>query len=140
MEIRLTIPGRPVPAVRMTQRTTWTPQARRSLDYQQIVALVGQSVIHSRPLPWRYVRVNITVYLKVNKDGDLPGNRGDWDNFGKAVCDGLQYGQIFANDRSITAGAVEVEPCATASEERVEVELTERIMKRLLPSGGAVTM
>ena len=131
--ISFTIPGRPVPAVRMTQNTKWTPSAQRSLAYQRMVAQVAQYAIHPRPLPWEYVQVVVTVHLKATKKGDLPGNRGDWDNYGKAVCDGMQYGNVFKNDRCITCGTADVQPCATEAEERAEVVLSERVLTRLNP-------
>jgi crossover junction endodeoxyribonuclease RusA len=127
---RFTIPGRPVPAVRMTQGTKWSKPAQRSLAYQRMVAQVGVYTIKPLPLPWEYVAAHITIYLKVNKKGQLPGNRGDWDNYGKAICDGLQYGEVFLNDRCITRGIVDVEPCLTEAEERAEVVLTERIARQ----------
>ena len=38
MKINLTIPGRPIPAQRMTQKTKWTDRAQKSLNYQEMVA------------------------------------------------------------------------------------------------------
>lgn len=121
-----TVPGRPVPAMRMTQGTKWSKPAQRSLLYQRTVGMFARAEIRN-PLPWEYIEVQITIYLKVNKKGQLPGNRGDWDNYAKAVCDGMQYGEVFLNDRSITRGIVDVLPCATEAEERVEVVLLERV-------------
>ena len=43
MKIELTIPGRPVPAQRMTRKTKWTKRARRSLEYQESVACGAMS-------------------------------------------------------------------------------------------------
>lgn len=116
----------------MTRNSKWSDPAKRSLAYQQVVATVAVSAIKPLPLTWEYVRVAITIYLKVNKRGELPGNRGDWDNYAKAVCDGMQYGAVFVNDRCITAGSVEVEPCLTEAEERVEVALSEKLMRKVV--------
>jgi crossover junction endodeoxyribonuclease RusA len=124
--ITFTVPGRPIPAARMTQATKWSKRARRSLDYQERVAIIAKSAVKVKPLPWRYVQALVVVYLKVNDNGDLPGNRGDWDNYGKSVCDGIQYGEVLHNDRAITLGTVDVQPCFSHAEERAEVTLSER--------------
>jgi Holliday junction resolvase RusA-like endonuclease len=116
----------------MTRNTKWSPSAKRSLAYQQVVATVAVAAIKPLPLTWEYVRVAITIYLKVNKRGELPGNRGDFDNYCKSVCDGIQYGGVFINDRCITSGVIEVEPCLTEAEERVEVELSEKVMRKVV--------
>lgn len=135
MSITFTIPGRPVPAQRMTQRSKWSKRARRSLDYQEKVAWIARAKIGGM-LPWRYIEAEIIIYLKVNKDGHLPGNRGDWDNLGKAVCDGMQYGEVFSNDRAITKALVDIQPCLTVEEERVEVTLSERVYTPLVEKGA----
>lgn len=127
MTITFTIPGRPVPAQRMTQRSKWSKRARRSLDYQERVALIAKSAVKVKPLPWRYVKAHVTLYLKVNQDGHLPGNRGDVDNCLKAILDGVQYAEVFANDRAVTEATVSIEPCLTFEEERAEVVLSERV-------------
>lgn len=120
--ITLTVPGRPVPAQRMTQKTKWTERAQRSLAYQQLVATAALT-IRPRPLSWKFVGVDITVYL--SDRGGLPGVRGDWDNYGKAICDGLQHARVVANDKCIIDGAVHVRPCSSPAEERAEVILRE---------------
>ncbi|MBY6277894.1 RusA family crossover junction endodeoxyribonuclease [Symbiobacterium thermophilum] len=126
-EYRVVIPGRPVPAQRMTQRSKWSPRSQRSLAYQRLVAQVALAARLPRPLPWEYVDVLVWVFLRPTKAGKLPGSRGDWDNYGKAVCDGLQYAGVLRNDRDVTDGATKVRP-ALDGEERAEVILREAIL------------
>jgi crossover junction endodeoxyribonuclease RusA len=123
--ISFTVPGKPIPAQRMTQRSKWSARARRSLDYQEHVATVATLHVKDRPLPWRYVATTLRFYLMVRKDGHLPGNRLDIDNACKSVLDGCQYANIFANDRCVVEAHLFVLPCQTAAEERVEITITE---------------
>lgn len=123
-EYRLVIPGRAVPAQRMTQRTKWTARSRRSLDYQGLVARAALAARLPRPLPWEYVQLEATVYLRPTRAGKLPGNRGDWDNYGKAICDGLQYAGVLKNDRDVTDGATKIRPALDGGE-RADVILRE---------------
>lgn len=124
IEYRLTIPGRPVPAQRMTQRTKWTARSRRSLDYQRQVAQAALGARLPRPLPWEYVQLEATVYLRPTRDGKLPGNRGDADNYLKALADGLQFAGILGNDRAAIDASIRIRP-ALDGEERAEVILRE---------------
>lgn len=123
-EYRLTIPGRPVPAQRMTQRTKWSQRARHSLDYQQAVAQAAIAARLPRPLPWEYVQLEAVIYLLPTRAGRLPGNRGDADNYLKALADGLQYAGVLGNDRAAIDESVRIRP-ALDGEERAEVILRE---------------
>ncbi|WP_374711399.1 RusA family crossover junction endodeoxyribonuclease [Symbiobacterium terraclitae] len=123
-EYRLIIPGRPVPAQRMTQRTKWTARSRRSLDYQGLVARAALAARLPRPLPWEYIRLEAAVYLRPTRGGRLPGNRGDADNYLKAVADGLQYAGVLGNDRSVIDESIRIRPTLDG-QERVEVILRE---------------
>lgn len=127
IEYRLTIPGRPVPAQRMTQRTKWTARSRRSLEYQGLVARAALAARLPRPLPWEYVRLEAAVYLRPTRTGRLPGNRGDADNYLKALADGLQYAGVLGNDKSVIEESIRIRP-ALDGEERAEVILKEAIL------------
>jgi len=124
-EYRVVIPGRPVPAQRMTQRSKWSTRSQRSLTYQRLVAQAALAARLPRPLPWEYVQIDITIYLRATRKGALPGNRGDWDNLGKSICDGIQYAGVLANDKAIIDGMVHIRPCSSPGEERAEVVLRE---------------
>lgn len=121
MTWHLTVPGRPVPAVRMTTRSKWSQRARQSLSYQQQVAYYAVAAKLPRPVPGEYVALTITIYLQAVK-GRLPGRRGDIDNLHKAVQDGLQYAGVLANDRCVVESHVRLVP--TPGDDRVEIELT----------------
>ena len=92
MKIELTIPGRPVPAQRMTQKTKWTRRSRRSLEYQESVAWEWKAV-GKRKLEGP-LKLTCKFFFKDRRHGDLS-------NLIKAVEDGLQYGQAFNNDKQI---------------------------------------
>ena len=129
MRYGFVVPGRPVPAVRMTQRSKWTDAAQRSLAYQRTVgyAAIAQSL--PRPLPWEWMGISIRIYLKATKERKgrmrLPKNAGDWDNCAKAIQDGLQHAGVIGNDRAVIAGMVRMIPCESEADERAEVELWE---------------
>jgi len=108
----------------MTQRSKWSRRSRRSLDYQGLVARAALLARLPRPLPWEYVQLEATVYLRPTKDGRLPGNRGDGDNYLKALADGLQYAGVLANDKVAIDESVCIRP-ALNGEERAEVILRE---------------
>lgn len=123
-----TVPGRAIPAARMTQRSKWSPRARRSLGYQETVAYAAIAAGLPRPLPWEWIGIGVRVYLKgVRKRKKdpvrLPLNAGDADNFLKGVVDGAQYAGVLANDRAVVYGQVRLIPCRSDDEQRVEVEL-----------------
>ena len=92
MKIELTIPGRPVPAQRMTRKTKWTKRARRSLEYQESVAWEWKAA-GGRKLEGP-LKLTCKFFFKDKRHGDLS-------NLIKAVEDGLQYGQAFNNDKQI---------------------------------------
>ena len=93
MQVDITIPGRPVPAQRMTQKTKWTRRSRRSLEYQKQIAweykVVAKALKLEGPL-----KLTAKFFFRDKRHGDLS-------NLIKAVEDGLQYGQAFNNDKQI---------------------------------------
>jgi Holliday junction resolvase RusA-like endonuclease len=118
----------------MTQRSKYAdPAAQRYLTYKKTVATAALQ-IRGRPLPWANVGILITVYL-CGKGGKLPGRRGDWDNYAKGVCDGLQDAGVFVNDKAVTAGALLIRPCTSEAEERVGVLLFEDDLSPLANNG-----
>lgn len=91
--VRFVVPGRPIPANRMTRRSKWSPRARRGLDYQEAVAWAARQA-YSGQLHGRLQLSAIFVF----------DNRrhGDLSNLIKAIEDGIQYAGVVANDRQIT--------------------------------------
>lgn len=112
-----TVPGKPVPAVRMTQRSKWSnPQAKRYLAYKEQVGWLAKDAgIRQREGP---VLVTIDVFLK-----NRMGRRGDIDNLAKAITDGLN-GIAYQDDKQITRLTISLRS-AGAGEERSEVWISE---------------
>lgn len=81
-EIQFTIPGRPIPAARMTRRGKWlNKQAQKYIAFKQQVGWEARK--HFKE-PWQGpVGVELRFYLRVNR------SRGDGDNLVKAVLDGM---------------------------------------------------
>lgn len=111
--MELVIPGRAVPAVRMTQSEAKSLRygepknplykakylrIKRYLDYKDSVGWIGRTKF-PKPLTGPVV-VDITVYVS-------GGIVGDWDNYGKAICDGLNK-IAYLDDRQITSGQVKI--------------------------------
>ncbi len=93
MQVELTIPGRPIPAQRMTQKSKWTDRAQRSLDYQEQVAWEWKRITGGKKLEGP-LKLTTKFYFNDRRHGDLS-------NLVKAIEDGLQYGHAFDNDKQI---------------------------------------
>ncbi len=135
-EYKFTVPGRPVPAVRMTQREVraaklalkgrW-PDSKSLTDkinaihrywnYKETVAWVARSA-GVKMLKGR-ASISVTAYV-------CGGTVGDWDNYGKSVSDALK-GIAWKDDngRYLKGGPAEVEFCDTKAEERTEIVVRE---------------
>ncbi len=108
-KLTLTIPGRPVPMVRMTRRGKYVkPRAQQYLDYLDTVA--GHCyTVRPRPLPWANVAVDAAVHIPA-------GRRGDLDNYLKAFLDGLQRGGVLVDDRTVTEARIRILTCLKGQE------------------------
>lgn len=113
--IEFTVPGRPVPAVRMTQRSKYTKQAQRYLKYKNHVGWVARSHMQGSPTD-KAVGVNLSLYLS-------GGNQGDIDNYFKAITDSINK-IVYKDDRQIRIMKAKKVECQKA-DERVEVEVYE---------------
>ena len=112
MEIRFTVPGRPVPCVRMTQRSKYkSKKAQRYLAYKDVVGWVARTKIKT-PMEG-------PVGLAVDVFWDGKGQCGDWDNLGKSISDALNH-IAYEDDRRIKDGHVHIE---VGEPERVEVRV-----------------
>lgn len=109
--IRFTVPGRPVPAARMTQRGKFVnKQAQRYLSYKSKVGWIAkQHRIKQLDGP---VAVEVYVYLH-------GGRQGDADNYGKSITDSLNM-VAYRDDAQVKRLVVEKRECGP-SEERAEV-------------------
>lgn len=109
-----TVPGRPVPAARMTRRGKWVkPQAQRYLAYKAEVGWIARR--HFREPLAGPLAVLITVYL-------AGGGEGDWDNYGKSICDALNL-IAWRDDRQVRDGRVIKRRVARGVDQRAEVEI-----------------
>jgi crossover junction endodeoxyribonuclease RusA len=110
--IRLTIPGRPIPAVRMTQKSKYTDrQAHRYLDYKSQIAWIAKGN-RVRQIDGPVV-AEIYLYL-------CGGNQGDCDNYAKSLTDALNK-IAYKDDRQIKRLVVEKRECGRPAEQRAEV-------------------
>lgn len=113
LEQSFTVPGKPIPAVRMTQRSKHrNPQAQRYLAYKDAVGWTAKAAgIERYDGP---VIVAIDVFL-----ANRMGQRGDIDNIGKALTDSLN-GIAYDDDKQITRLTISLRS-AGDGDERAEV-------------------
>lgn len=110
-----TLPGRPVPAARLTRRALWTPRAKRHLAHKAAIGWAAKAA--GVRLLTGPVRVSCRFYVH-------GGNVPDSDNCLKAVLDGLQ-GVAYANDRQVVDARGVRLVAWTRDAERTEVEVGE---------------
>jgi crossover junction endodeoxyribonuclease RusA len=114
--MQLIIPGRPVPAVRMTQRSKYAnPQAQRYLVYKEQVSWQGRSRIKT-PLP-KTTNASVSIQFYIHK-----GQTPDIDNLIKSILDGLN-GIAWQDDKQVVKVVAERLATADKKSERVEVEI-----------------
>jgi len=115
--MHIVIPGRPIPAVRMTQRTLWKKSAKRYLAYKDMIGTIAQQ--HCREPSIENVSARVTVYLS---GVTTPmGNDGDIDNYLKSALDGLNK-IAYVDDRQVTWATVTKKPCSK-EDQRMEIEI-----------------
>ncbi len=114
----LTIPGRPVPAVRMTQRSKYkSKQAQRYLTYKNEVGWEAKKMWAGKPYE-KDIEVQAVAYLNP-KEKDI-----DVDNLAKAYLDGLN--QIaWIDDKQVMKLTVEKRWVFTNDEQRSVIEIKE---------------
>jgi crossover junction endodeoxyribonuclease RusA len=107
VSLAFTIPGAPVPCARVRvfadKRTGHIRAARpgKTAAYERHVATCAQIAVNLAR--WQCVEADYGVELLVYR----AARRGDWDNFAKAVDDGMN-GIVFPDDRMIVRGTVEM--------------------------------
>lgn len=106
------IPGHPIPAVRMTQKSKWVnPRAIAYLDYKRTIGMIARAAAQGRQ--FENARVNIKVYYA--------GSGGDVDNYAKSVLDGCN-GVLWKDDRGVIYISCEKTRVPKPAE-RIEVEV-----------------
>jgi crossover junction endodeoxyribonuclease RusA len=94
-ELAFVVPGRAIPAARMTQRSKFAcARARRSLKYQEFIAWCARAEAKSRPPFSGPVELTCRFFFRDGRHGDLS-------NLIKAIEDGLQFGGVIENDRQV---------------------------------------
>lgn len=106
------VPGRAIPAVRMTQRSKFTRQAKRYLSYKNQVGYIARSTYKKKPVS-SDVKVKVDIYLK-------GGVQGDIDNYFKAITDSLNN-IVYEDDRQVKEMIARKLDCEKKEDERVEV-------------------
>lgn len=115
--MKLVIPGRPVPAVRMTQRGKFVkPNAKRYLEYKESVGWTGRTVIKSPIQNPHEASVEMRFYLY--RGGHVP----DIDNLIKAILDGLNK-IAWEDDRQVVKVTAWRFSTLSKEKERAEVEI-----------------
>jgi len=109
--------GRPIPAVRMTQKTKWNKASKRYLSYKDSIGIMARRA-YETPTS-ENVSVKVRVYLS-GKTTPMGGD-GDVDNYAKSALDGCNK-IAFVDDRQVVELFVEKIPCK-ADEQRMEIEI-----------------
>lgn len=117
--IRIVVPGRPVPAVRMTQRSKYmSKQAQRYLAFKEAVGWNAKACGVRKPIEGD-VHVRAVAYIMPNRDVDV-------DNLGKAYLDGLNK-VAWIDDAQVMKLTVEKRWVFEDEEQRSEIEIQEAV-------------
>src|SRR5690606_23694031 len=117
-EARFTVPGKPVPAVRMTRKSMFTnPKAQRYLAYKDTVGWAAKEAVRE-PIDGP-VGVDIEIYLK-----DRFKRRWDIDNVAKAILDGCNA-ICYHDDKQVAS--LEVRVYTAARHPLLDDDPTERV-------------
>jgi len=118
--VKITIKGRPIPYVRMTQKGKYVRKnAQRYLSYKNIIGYIAKKKI--KDPSDKIININVVVYL--NGKSTPLGKDGDADNYLKAACDGLNK-IAYIDDRQVWEAHVKKIPCKKG-EERMEIMIKE---------------
>jgi crossover junction endodeoxyribonuclease RusA len=114
--VKFTVYGRPLPAVRMTQRGKFVKaQAGRYLAYKNQIGWAAKAA-KAKKIDGP-VEVNAIAYIHGNRDGDV-------DNLAKSFLDGLN-GICWNDDKQVVKLTVEKRKVTTKEAERAEIEVRE---------------
>lgn len=114
--VAFVVPGRAVPAQRMTQRSKFaSDRAKRALEFQKFVALCAWAA--KVPQFSGPVELTCRFFFRDSRHGDLS-------NLVKAIEDGLQYAGALRNDKQVLRYGAGT-GIYYGPEERTEVELRE---------------
>jgi Holliday junction resolvase RusA-like endonuclease len=150
--IAFTVHGTPVPCARARVQPLRLRDGRvimqahtppTTVEFEERVAMYARTALGRCP-EWSHVvaqRLPIRAHLHVVRQAW----RGDWDNFAKGVCDGLQKAEgIFDNDNRITQALVSLhtdkrdEPRTEITIETANAVLTEPLWMACAREAGWV--
>lgn len=115
--MKIIVQGRPVPAVRMTQRSKYkSKQAQRYLNYKAVVGWEAKAA-GAKPSKMPF-EVTIKVYIDIKKPSM------DVDNLAKSFLDGLNK-VAWEDDRQVMKLQISKHYVLGPKDERSEIELTE---------------
>ena len=122
--MRFEIPGRPIPAVRMTGRGKYVKKnAQRYLGYKELIGYITASKFKAPMTGHVDIRVIVYLYGKTS----IMGMDGDVDNYLKSAMDGLA-GIAYLNDRQVIDGSAKKRPVKHKKDERMVIEIQESEM------------
>lgn len=111
-----TVPGRPIPAIRMNHRMKKSKRNYRYMAYRNTIGWIARSEYKNKPVS-SDVGVNVNIYLKGGKQGDI-------DNYFKTITDSLNN-IVYEDDRQIKEMSARKIDCEREEDERVEVVVYE---------------
>lgn len=118
--VSFTIPGRPVPAVRMTQKGKFTSRrAHRYLAYKDAVGWAFRNAYPGYGKPRDDLRFHVNVTVFVSKP---ESHSWDVDNVAKTVLDGLNN-VVWKDDKQVDHLQISVGKAANKPAECVRVSL-----------------
>lgn len=123
--LRFTISGPPVPQARARSRYTGRPYTpKRSRDYQLHAASCARSAVWLTMPPWmsRGALNGGVGPFRVELDVYRVANRGDADNYAKALKDAMTKAGVWTDDRYVTELLVRLH--TDKEHPRVEVSVT----------------
>lgn len=129
--IEFVFQGSPVPYTRYNKDARWREQVQRYYEYKSDLARALKAefgyfawdIPDAGPARAKYIKSHrYDLSLRVYREAD----RGDLDNFAKAVADALQDAGILANDVQIDGYALPFEKLIDKTNPRVEIALFQR--------------
>lgn len=119
--IKITIPGRPIPHVRMTQRGKFVkPNAIRYIGYKEMVGIISKR--YFKQPSKNPISIQVDVYLWGKKTP--MGMDGDVSNYLKTAEDALNK-IAYDDDRQIVKTIATKQPCPNRVDERLEITIRE---------------
>ena len=111
------VPGYPMPAPRMTQRSKFTKRNQKYLAYKALIGWSARQVIHT---PFD-ANTRVSVDLEFFR---TPSCKGDVDNLSKSILDGMNK-IAYEDDQQVKELHALLTDCEEKSDEGVKVKVME---------------